>query len=161
MVWFGLVCCIASLRLRLPNFKGLRAPFSVFLKKPSLYREPLRLRVGVTSSQNWIWTRIGKHYHAFSAHAGSCAGPRFSCRLGFTLVPQVFAGCYEPLLKIGLSRRYLCESFPTCLSQYPGGSHGAFSRFFPQDIGLPYILTRSTPDTVRTANSSTEFSSRL
>ena len=56
----------------------------------------------------------------------------------------VFAGCCQPLLGVGPSRRYLCESFPTCpsslgrrtkgtkgLDPYPGCSRGAFARFFP------------------------------
>ncbi len=32
---------------------------------------------------------------------------------------RVFAGGCEPLLDIGPSRRYLCESFPTCLDPTP------------------------------------------
>lgn len=57
----------------------------------------------------------------------------------FTLVPRVFAGCCESLLKIGPSRRYLCVSFSTCLDPYPGCSCGARTRFFPQDYGLPNV----------------------
>ena len=37
------------------------------------------------------------------------------------LVRGVFAGCDQPLLPPGSSRRYLCESFLRCLSPYPGG----------------------------------------
>ncbi len=36
--------------------------------------------------------------------------------------PAVFAGCCQPLLGHGPSRRYLCKSFPGCLGPYPGGS---------------------------------------
>src|SRR5215467_13743554 len=32
------------------------------------------------------------------------------------LSPEVLAGCCEPLLGSGSSRRYLCKSFPGCLS---------------------------------------------
>jgi hypothetical protein len=32
------------------------------------------------------------------------------------LFPEVLAGCCEPLLGTGSSRRYLCKSFPGCLS---------------------------------------------
>ena len=39
------------------------------------------------------------------------------------LVQGVLAGCYQPLLPMGSSRRYLCESFLGCLVPYPGGSH--------------------------------------
>jgi hypothetical protein len=31
------------------------------------------------------------------------------------------------------------ESFPGCLVLYPGGSGGAFTRFFPPVFGLPYV----------------------
>jgi hypothetical protein len=105
--------------------------------------EPLRLRVGITSSQHRIRTRVGRHYPAFLAPTGSCAGPRPSSCLGSNLVHKVFAGCCQPLLGIGPSRRYLCESFLTCLDPYPGCSCGALTRFFPQDNGLPNVRTRS------------------
>ena len=48
----------------------------------------------------------------------------------------VFAGCYEPLLARGPSRRYFRNSFPRCLVPYPGASPGASTRYFPGDIGL-------------------------
>ena len=66
-----------------------------------------------------------------------------STRLRHCLVRMVFAGCCQPLLGTGPSRRYLCRSFPTCLDPYPGGSQGACARFFPQDIGLPRVRTGS------------------
>jgi hypothetical protein len=105
--------------------------------------EPLRPRVGVTSSRHRIRTRVGRHYPAFVAPTSSCAGPRPSWCLGINLAHQVFAGCRQPLLGIAPSRRYLCESFPTCLDPYPGCSCGALTRFFPQDNGLPNTMTRS------------------
>src|SRR5215469_3680492 len=49
-----------------------------------------------------------------------CGSPRLR---PFGLVRGVFAGCYQPLLPPGFSRRYLCESFPRCLVPYPGRSH--------------------------------------
>ena len=62
---------------------------------------------------------------------------------GFNLVQRVFAGCRQSLLGVGPSRRYLCESFPTCLDPYPGCSCGALTRFFPQDFGLPHVRNGS------------------
>jgi len=53
------------------------------------------------------------------------------------LYPVVFAGCCQPLLGDGLSRRYLCTSVPGCLGHDPGGSSGAPACFFPDVIGLP------------------------
>ena len=65
---------------------------------------------------------VREHYPSFIAHTGSCAGPKSSSCLGFTLVHQILAGCCEPLLEVGPSRRYLCRSFSRCLAPYPGGS---------------------------------------
>ncbi len=59
------------------------------------------------------------------------------------LVQWVFAGCRHSLLRVGPSQRYLRESFPRCLSPYPGGSQGARARCFPCDIGLPRLISRS------------------
>lgn len=74
---------------------------------------------------------VRERYPPFFAHTGSCARPKSSCGLRFSLMPQVFAGCCQSLLEDGPSRRYLCESFPTCLDPYPGCPYGAFTRFFP------------------------------
>jgi hypothetical protein len=61
----------------------------------------------------------------------------------FTLVRWGFAGCYQPLLGDGPSRRYLCGSFPGCLDPYPGCPRGALARFFPRDVGLPHVRNGS------------------
>ena len=55
----------------------------------------------------------------------------------------VFAGCRQPLLGDGPSRRYLHKSFPRCLDPYPGAPHGASARFFPCGIGLPRVANGS------------------
>ena len=60
-----------------------------------------------------------------------------SLRLRQCLAQKVFAGCCQPLLGTGPSRRYLCQSVPACLDPYSGCSQGARARYFPQDIGLP------------------------
>jgi hypothetical protein len=65
-----------------------------------------------------------------------------------SLVPRVFAGCCEPLLEVGPSRRYLCKSFSTCLDPYPGCSCGARARFFPQNNGLPGEPSRSAQNKI-------------
>jgi hypothetical protein len=56
------------------------------------------------------------------------------------LFPEVFAGCCEPLLKAASSRRYLCKSFPGCLSHDPVGLQGASACCFPYICGLPQVL---------------------
>jgi len=64
---------------------------------------------------------------------------------------RVFAGCCQPPLGVGPSRRCLCESVSACLNPYPGRSCGARTRFFPQNNGLPDVMTRSALGNTRTA----------
>jgi len=87
------------------------------------------------------------------ARTGSCVGPQPSPCLRITLGQRVCAGCCQPRLGGGPSRRYLCVSFPACLDLYPGGSCGAHTRFFPHDSGLPRVRTGSALHNVRTATS--------
>jgi len=75
------------------------------------------------------------------AHAPILSPP---AAYGQSLGQRVCAGCDQPLLDIGPSQRYLHESFPRCLDPYPGGPHGARTRFFPQGIGLPHLLSRTS-----------------
>src|SRR5262249_37315339 len=63
----------------------------------------------------------------------------------------VCAGCCQPLLGEGPSRRYLCVSVPACLDPYPGSSWSASTRFFLHDIGLPLVRTGSALSKARTA----------
>jgi len=100
-------------------------------------------RSGGYPSRHGIAYRVSGHYPTFIAHTDSCARPKGSYRLRSPLFRQVFAGCRHSLLPDGPSRRYLCESFTTCKDPYPGGSCGALTRFFPQDIGLPREISRS------------------
>ena len=58
---------------------------------------------------------LAEHYFHFIAPTGSCAKPLPSCRLWHRLLRPVFAGCCQPLLRSGPSRRYLCRSF-ACVS---------------------------------------------
>ena len=76
-----------------------------------------------------------------------------STRLRHRLARLVFAACCQPLLGTGPSRRYLCQSFPTCLDPYSGCSQGARARCFPQDIGLPRVRTGSAHRITPTATS--------
>ena len=72
------------------------------------------------------------HSSSFIAPTDSCVNPVWpSSTSAFGLVRGVFAGCYQPLLLPGFSRRYLCESFPRCPSPCPGGLLSAFAWFFP------------------------------
>ncbi len=81
---------------------------------------------------------LGGHYPSFIAPTSSCVPPQSS--RGLRLPPYIRASLQvaaSPPLEGGGSRRYLRESFPGCLSPYPGGIRGARARFFPRIIGLP------------------------
>ena len=100
-------------------------------------------RSGCYPSHRSITYRVSGRYPTFVAPTGSCARPNGSCRLRLPLLQQVFAVCRHSLLPDGLSRRYLRESFSTCKDPYPSSSCGAYTRFFPQDVGLPGNISRS------------------
>ena len=86
--------------------------------------------------------RLGRRYRTFIARTGSCVRPKPSCRLQLSLVRQIFAGCYEPLLGVGPSRRYLCD---LCIGacRTPPRPLGASVRCFPSGIGLSLGSRRS------------------
>ena len=101
-------------------------------------RAPLHRR-GITASMealNASWKRVTPSSSLVRAHAPDLLP---SVRLRHGLARAVLAGCCQPLLGTGPSRRYLCRSVPTCLDPYSGCSQGARARCFPQDIGLPRI----------------------
>ncbi len=93
---------------------------------------------------------IRRHYPSVIATPNSCARPKSSPGLGLPLYQESLQVCDESLLEVGPSRRYLYESFSTCLDPYPGCSCGAFTRFFPQDFGLPSRLIRSALSLIHT-----------
>lgn len=97
-----------------------------------------------------VWHHVSRSYPAFFARTDSCVNPKPSSCLGVTLVHQVFAGCCQPLLGEGPSRRYLCGSFSACLDPYPGCSCGALARYFPQNYGLPGGMNRSALGKIHT-----------
>ena len=82
---------------------------------------------------------LERRYSFVIAHTGSCARPLYSARLWHSLVRSVLAGCRQPLLRSGPSRRYLHRSVCTCLDPYSGSPQGAISRFFPWSVGLPRV----------------------
>ncbi len=68
--------------------------------------------------------------------------------LGVTPIPRVFAGCGEPLLDDGGSRRYLRHPCIGAWTHTPPRPPGAPTRFFPGGIGLTSRLTRSARETI-------------
>ena len=72
---------------------------------------------------------------------------------GLSLVQEVFAGCLQPLLPLGSSRRYLCESFLGCLVPYHGGPTECVYLFLPPChrpsprevwVGFPLLSANTT-----------------
>ena len=115
-------------------------------------RAPLHER-GVTSLIVVSAHHVRRCDPAVIAHTGSCVSPQPSPCLRIPLGQRVGAGCCQPRLGGGPSRRSLCVSFPACLDLYPGGSWGASTRFFPHDSGLPPVRTGSALHNVRPATS--------
>ena len=75
------------------------------------------------SWQGGVQRHLEEHYPFFIAPTSSHA-PNQLPLPDFVyphLFPEVLAGCCEPLLETGSSRRYLCKSFPGCLSHDPVG----------------------------------------
>jgi len=60
------------------------------------------------------------------------------------LFQRVLAGCRQPLLGDGPSRRYLRNPYIGAWTPTPWCPSGAFTRFFPEDIGLTLPNRRST-----------------
>jgi hypothetical protein len=119
-------------------------PGTCFLWVPATYREPLRPFKALPLQE----LCFPQPRPALPGHLRSYRLMRQTfCLFRSKLSPEtkVFAGCCKPLPASALSRRYLRESFSTCLDPYPGGSCGALIRFFPQDIGLPDVSIRSAP----------------
>lgn len=115
-------------------------------------RAPLH-RGGVTAAMEASrasWKGVTPSSSLVRAHAPDLLP---SIRLRHRLARLVLAGCCQPLLGTGPSRRYLCRSFPTCLDPYSGCSQGARARCFPQDIGLPRIRTGSAHRGIPTTTS--------
>ena len=78
-----------------------------------------------------------------------------------SLGQRVCAGCCQPRLEGGPSRRYLCVSFPACVDLYPGSSWSASTRYFLHDFGLPRVWTGSALHNVPYSDFSTARISRL
>ena len=106
---------------------------------------------GVTSLIVVSTDHVSRRYPAVIAPTGSCVSPQPSPCLRLTLAQRVCAGCCQPRLGGGPSRRSLCVSFPPCLDLSPGGSCGASTRVFPHDSGLPLVRTGSALSKARTA----------
>ena len=110
-------------------------------------RCPLCAESPFTRSRRYLLRRgvlhhVRERYLSFVAHTGSCVRPNASHRLQLSLFRWVFAGCRQPLLTDGPSRRYLCNLCIGAWTLTPRCFFGAFTRFFPKNIGLTLGLRR-------------------
>jgi hypothetical protein len=102
---------------------------------------------------------VGGRYPPFLAHMDSCDRPNSSVRLRLSLLRQVFAGCCQPLLEDGPSRRYLrslCQvawtptpprlwrSRSVCVSSFLGWDTGSSPELRPRP-SLYGLGTRNVP----------------
>ena len=122
-----LVCLLARhlLEHRVP---GLNVPARVHLT-PTMHREPL-CPVRVLPIRGW---RLPPPRKALPFPHRSYGLMRQTNSLPLQPWPRswVFAGCCQPLLGIGPSRRYLRKPFPRCLDPYPGGTLWCTRPFLP------------------------------
>jgi len=100
------------------------------------------LNVGVTSTEEACNRLLGEHYPSLVAPTDSFANPAISPRLRPGLVRGVFAGCYQPLLLAGPSRRYSANLSLDARALTTAVPLGAFAWFFPSVIGLPSTVKR-------------------
>lgn len=119
------------------HWSPAQGPAVVPLRCPLLTESRFARRRALPSSGTASSRCFSRHYPAFIAPIGSCARPKSSCRLRSSLFRQVFAGCYEPLLEDGPSRRYLCDPCTGAWVRTPPRPNGVLVRFFPLGIGLP------------------------
>ena len=108
--------------MRLALLSGPTCPDSVSFTMPAIYREPLCPLKVLPLTARPLWATSESVTSPSSLIPAHAPDQKPSWCLGVTLVHQVFAGCYEPLLGVGPSRRYLCRSFSRCLAPYPGGT---------------------------------------
>ncbi len=105
-------------------------------ESPFARRRRYLLQGGVSTA----WAGVTPPSSLVLAHAQNRTPP-IDCGLG--LDRWVFAGCCEPLLADGPSRRYLHNPCIGAWTRTPPRSPVARTRFFPGDIGLTLGFRRS------------------
>ena len=87
--------------------------------------------VGVTAIRETCTASCGDITPRSSLLQTHASIPLALLSFGLSLVRGVSAGCDQPLLLAGPSRRYLCESFPACLGPCHGGPVECICLFLP------------------------------
>ena len=135
--------------------KGSGPPSSVSgpVPEPPSAQSPFA-RLGYYLRRRDVQHLVRGRYPSFIAHTDSCARPNSSGQLRISLFRPVFAGCRQPLLEDGPSRRYLhnlCEGAWThtpqrslvlsvwspCHRQRSTGYQGHRPRLRVQGLGTP------------------------
>ena len=110
---------------------------SVAFTMPATHREPLCPEDGVTSSRNSVSALFQPALPGLHRSYRLMCQAKILLPTSVSLFRQVFAGCYEPLLDDGPSRRYLCDPCTGARVRTPPRPSGASVRYFPLGIGLP------------------------
>jgi hypothetical protein len=82
-------------------------------------------RLGCYLRRRDVTRLVRGRYPSFLARTGSRVGPKSSCRLRLSLFRPVFAGCGQPLLEDGPSRRYLHSLCKGAWTHTPPRSRGS------------------------------------
>ncbi len=117
---------------------------------PTTHREPLCLTHGVTVTQNGVEAPFQSALPGLHRSNWLMRQTKTLLPTSVSLFRQVFAGCYEPLLGVGPSRRYLCDLCIGAWIRTPPRPNSAFVRFFLFGIGLSLGVRRSTRGNVPT-----------
>jgi hypothetical protein len=95
------------------------------------YPESLCLILALPLSGKRVPSPAGTLLPGLSSYRLMCQSRSALLSFDLSLVRGVSAGCYQPLLPAGPSRRYLCESFPGCLGPCHGGTAECTCLFLP------------------------------
>lgn len=96
---------------------------------------------------------VGRCYPAFIAPMSSCARPSSSRRLRLSLFLRVLAGCCEPLLHDGPSRRYLCYLPAGAWTPTPAALQVHLPVTSLKTLAFPAVISGRRSATSRTATS--------
>ena len=122
---------------------------SVAYTMPATHREPLCPEEGVTSSRNSVVPLFQSALPDLHRSYRLMRQTKLLLPTSVSLVRQVLAGCCEPLLEDGPSRRYLCDPCTGAWVRTPPRPNGARVRCFPLGIGLPLGSRGSARETSR------------
>src|ERR1035441_1893283 len=104
---------------------------------PATHQEPLCPTEGVNFSRNSVVALFQSALPDLRRSYRLMRQTKLLLPTSVSLVRQVFAGCCEPLLEDGPSRRYLCDPCTGAWVRTPPRPNGARVRCFPLGIGLP------------------------